>query len=237
MRDDTPLPPITEDDIAAYLANTPDFFERHALLLASVQLSHPLGQRTVSLQERQALLLRDKIKSLEHRIMDMIRHAHDNMVLTDKLHRWACELLATPKADLPTLAVDHICELFQVPDAALRLWALPDAQGASASADAQPATHLAPVSAAMREQANAWLTPHLGAGAGPEATQWLAAPAQAASVACLALRRAPGQTAFGLLVLASPDAQRFTPHMGTELLERLAQLAGAALSATLATPD
>ena len=27
--------PITEDDIANYLANTPDFFERHAQLLAA----------------------------------------------------------------------------------------------------------------------------------------------------------------------------------------------------------
>jgi uncharacterized protein YigA (DUF484 family) len=32
------------------------------------------------------------------------------------------------------------------------------------------------------------------------------------------------------LVLASPDAQRFNGHMGTDLLERLAELAGSALS-------
>ena len=60
--------------------------------------------------------------------------------------------------------------------------------------------------------------------------QWLGEPAQAASVALMALRPAPGQEAFGLLVLASPDAQRFNSQMGTELLERLAELAGAALS-------
>jgi uncharacterized protein YigA (DUF484 family) len=33
-----------------------------------------------------------------------------------------------------------------------------------------------------------------------------------------------------LLILASPDAQRFNSQMGTDLLERLAELAGAALS-------
>ena len=50
--------PITEDDIANYLVNTPNFFERHAELLASVgqtesgldQLAriafHTLGQQT-----------------------------------------------------------------------------------------------------------------------------------------------------------------------------------------------
>ena len=31
--------PITEDDIANYLANSPDFFQRHAELLASVHLA------------------------------------------------------------------------------------------------------------------------------------------------------------------------------------------------------
>ena len=41
---------ITEDDIAGYLANNPGFFERHAELLASVQLSSPHGARAVSLQ-------------------------------------------------------------------------------------------------------------------------------------------------------------------------------------------
>ena len=35
---------------------------------------------------------------------------------------------------------------------------------------------------------------------------------------------------FGLLVLASPDAQRFASGMGTDFLERIADLCGAALS-------
>ena len=35
--------------------------------------------------------------------------------------------------------------------------------------------------------------------------------------------------AFGLLVLGSPDAQRFDATMGTEFLSRMAELASAAL--------
>ena len=50
--------PITEDDIAHYLSITPDFFQRHAELLAAVQLTSPHGNRAVSLQERQAEMLR-----------------------------------------------------------------------------------------------------------------------------------------------------------------------------------
>ena len=221
------MAPITEADIANYLANTPDFFERHAELLASVQLTHPHSQRAVGLQERQALMLRDKIKSLEHRIMDMIRHGHENMVLTDKLHRWACDMLAAPAADLPVLAVDNIRELFQVPQVALRLWDVADANAACAQG----------VTPSVREQAASLESPYVGANTGFEAVQWLDEPAQAASLALMALRPAPGQDAFGLLVLASPDAQRFNSQMGTELLERLAQLAGAALSVLKAPQD
>ncbi|PZQ58679.1 MAG: DUF484 domain-containing protein, partial [Variovorax paradoxus] len=44
------------------------------------------------------------------------------------------------------------------------------------------------------------------------------------------LRAEPELPAFGLLVLASPDAQRYSAEMGTDFLERIAQLASAALS-------
>ena len=154
--------------------------------------------------------------------MDMFRHAHENMALTDKLHRWACDLLATPAADLPAVTVDNIRELFQVPQVALRLWDIDRAHAA--------AVHAQGVTEAVREQAAAMASPYVGTNTGFEAVQWLDEPAQAASVALMALRPAPGQEAFGLLVLASPDAQRFNSQMGTELLERLAELAGAALS-------
>ena len=222
MSQHEPMSPITEDDIADYLVNTPDFFERHASLLASVQLTHPQSHRAVGLQERQAQMLRDKIKGLEHRIMDMIRHGNENMILSDKLHRWACELLVARADEMAAFAVDNIRELFQVPQVALRLWGVSESHA--------QATYAQGVTDAVREQAAGLETPYVGANTGFEAVQWLEQPAQAASLALMALRAAPGQPAFGLLVLASPDAQRFNSQMGTELLERLAELAGAALS-------
>ena len=57
--------------------------------------------------------------------------------------------------------------------------------------------------------------------------------AQAASVALLPLRLHKTDAPFGLLVLASPDAQRFHSGMGTDFLEHLAELCSAALSALL----
>ena len=80
--------PITEDDIANFLVNTPDFFERHAELLSAVKLTSPHSHRAVSLQERQAEMMREKIRALELRMMDMMRHGTENEVLIERMQRW-----------------------------------------------------------------------------------------------------------------------------------------------------
>jgi uncharacterized protein YigA (DUF484 family) len=218
------MSPITEDDIADYLVNTPDFFERHASLLATVQLTHPQSHRAVGLQERQAQMLRDKIKGLEHRIMDMIRHGNENMILTDKLHRWSCDLLVAPPEHLVESAVDNIRELFQVPQVTLRLWGVNEAHSQAAYAQG--------VTEAVQELAASLDTPYVGPNTGYEAVQWLTEPAQAASLALLALRAAPGQSPFGLLVLASPDGQRFNSHRFAGALGRVGRCCAVGLART-----
>lgn len=215
--------PITEDDIADFLLNTPDFFERHAELLATVQLTSPHGGRAVSLQERQAEMLRERIRSLELKAAEMIRHGQENVAIADKLQRWTRELLLTrDAADLPGVIAGQIREQFQVPQVAIRVWGVapefagqPWAQGASADAQAFAAS---------------LGTPYCGANPGLEAAQWLDEPADAASLALIALRAGAAPQAFGLLVLASPDPRRFDAAMGTDFLERIGELASAALS-------
>jgi uncharacterized protein YigA (DUF484 family) len=218
--------PITEDDIANYLANTPDFFERHAELLAAVQLSSPHSARAVSLQERQAGMLRDKIKGLELRIMDMIRHGNDNVMLSDKLLRWAGTLFfATDPIALPGQITDEIAEQFSVPQVGIKVWGV-----APAFAQADFATG---VSEDAQLFASSLSEPFCGVNTGFEAARWLPDPMAATSLALLPLRNGPvggSEPAFGLLVLASPDAQRFNSGMGTDFLARIAELASAALS-------
>lgn len=89
------------------------------------------------------------------------------------------------------------------------------------------------VSEEVKQTAATFAVPFVGASSGVEAVQWLLQPAQAASVALLPLRLAKDQTPFGLLVLASPDAQRYHSGMGTDFLEHLAELCSAAFSALL----
>ena len=73
------------------------------------------------------------------------------------------------------------------------------------------------------------MAPNLGF----EALAWLPQADQVQSLALLPLREGAIDSttpAFGLLVLGSPDAQRFDATMGTDFLGRMAELASAALA-------
>ncbi len=217
---------ITEADIANYLATSPGFFERHAELLGSVQLTSPHGQRAVSLQERQMEMLRDKIKGLERQIIEMVRNGQDNVAIADKLHRWTHALMLTANAaDLPDVLLSELKHQFLIPQAAIRIWG-----GAEVFADL-PFARVA--NADAKSFASSLTTPYCGANTGVEAVQWLEQPAQALSIALIALRRASQDSAFGLLVLASPDPTRYSADMGTEFLVRIGEVASAALTRLL----
>jgi hypothetical protein len=217
---------ITEADIANYLAQTPGFFERQAELLASVQLTSPHGQRAVSLQERQMEMLRERIKGLEHKIVEMIRHGQDNVAIADRLHRWtrAILLTAVPRT-LPGVLLAQLQHEFMIPQAALRLWSLP--------AGFESDDFAAPVSDDIKTFAASLTLPYCGLNAGFEAAGWLDMPGTVASMAMIPLRDARREGAFGLLVLGSPDPTRYASDMGTEFLVRIGEVASAGLSRLL----
>ena len=217
---------ITEADIGNYLAQTPGFFERHAELLGSIQLTSPHGQRAVSLQERQMEMLRDKIKGLEHKIIEMIRHGQDNVTIADKLHRWTRALMLTANpAELPEVLVRELLHNFLIPQGGVRVW------GSAESFAALPFAQA--VSDDVKSFAGSLSVPYCGVNAGFEAAQWLDEPKAAMSMALIPLRETSVTAAFGMLVLASPDATRYTADMGTEFLGRIGELASAALSRLL----
>ncbi|MEN9629092.1 MAG: hypothetical protein RJA10_2319 [Pseudomonadota bacterium] len=217
---------ITEGDIANYLANTPGFFERHAELLGSVQLTSPHGQRAVSLQERQMEMLRDRIKGLERKIVEMLRHGQENLAIADRLHRWTRALFLTQEAaQLPVVVVDELRHEFLIPQAAIRLW------GADARHAGEPFAQ--PVSDDARSFAGSLALPYCGVNAGFEAVSWLPDPASVMSLAMIPLRQGAEDGAFGLLVLGSPDPTRYAADMGTEFLLRIGEVSSAALSRLL----
>ena len=223
MQDTMKITGITEDDIAEYLANTPGFFERHAELLGSVQLTSPHGQRAVSLQERQMEMLREQHKGLEQKIMEMIRHGQENVAIADRLHRYTRALMLTADAaDLPDVLVRELMHQFLIPQAGVRVW------GAAAEHAALPFAR--EVSADAKSFASSLTLPYCGANSGFEAAGWLEDAGTVASLALIPLRHGATTEAFGLLILGSPDPTRFAADMGTEFLMRIGEIASASLS-------
>lgn len=221
---------ISEIDIASYLVRTPGFFERHAELLTHVELANPHGPRAVSLQQRQMEMLRERIRGLERRLMDMIRHGQDNAGLNDRLHQWVCALmLVTDPRDIPDMLVIDLQEQFMIPQAALRLWDV-----APQFANEPVAQSVGPE---LKRFATSLRTPYCGANTTVEAVRWLGNPAAVASLALLPLRRSQSAPAFGMLVLGSPDPTRYTPEMGTDFLVRISELASAAVTRLLPSAD
>jgi uncharacterized protein YigA (DUF484 family) len=112
-----------------------------------------------------------------------------------------------------------------VPHVTLRLWGV-----------AEEFAHTwfaAPVSADSRLFSNSLNTPFCGRNNDFEATSWLEDAPSIQSVALLPLRLEDAPEAFGLLVLGSQDAARFTSDMATDFLDNIGQTASAALSSLL----
>lgn len=206
------------DDVAAYLKEHPEFFESYAEVVADVMIPHPHGGRAISISERQILTLRERAKQLETKLGELIQFGEENDAISEKVHRLTLAMIAA--RDMPALlhaAAFNLREDFAVPHVVLSIWH-PGAAADAAGTAASPAT---------REFAAGLLHPHCGplamadtAGLFGEAAPLLK------SYAYVALR---GKETFGLLALASEDAQRFYPEMGTLYVARIGEVLAACL--------
>lgn len=208
--------------VAQYLADNPHFFDEHAALLGQVRLASPVTGRAVSLQERQMEVMREKYRVLELRMAELIRNAQENAAIAAKFHGWTQALLrnASPAA-LPDTLVDSLRQSFGVPHATLRVW--------NVAASHEDRWFTAGVTEDVRIFAGSLLAPYCGSNHDFEAVRWLEEAANVQSAAILPLRE--GDDTFGLLVLGSPDPERFTSAMGTEFLTHISETASAALAA------
>lgn len=215
---------LQAQDIAQYLADHPDFFDQNPELLSGMQLPHPHNGQAISLVERQSLMLRERIKSLEMRVAEMVRHGQENDAIADKLVNWTrALLLEKDDAALPDTLIAELKRVFDVPYAGLRLW-----NAAPVVADLECAR---PVESDTISLANRMRVPFCGSNVGFEAASWMDGDdASVQSLAMVPLRVGADPETFGLLVLGSADKDRFQITMGTAFLERIAELASAALA-------
>jgi uncharacterized protein len=223
---------MNEREVADYLLGNPDFFAEHAELLGSIRLSNPHGKAAVSLQERQMDMLRDKNKQLERRLAELLRYGHENDSISTKFNRWTVRVISQRDPyTLPATITQGLCEVFDVPHAALRVWDIDEAF--------RQADFARQVGEEVRIFANSLDAPYCGANTGFAAAQWLGseeAEKGVESVALIALRDpqgGPDAPVFGLLVMGSPDARRFHDGMATDFLSQIGALASASLSRLL----
>lgn len=211
---------LNAEVVAEFLKEHPDFFEDKPGLLEAVVIPHPHGGRAISLAERQHLQLREKNKLLESKLRELLQFGEENDAIGEKVHRFSLALLSarTLESLLPTITLG-LREDFAVPHVALRIWAMP----------AQPTDQpeFGEVSGDIKAFADNLVRPYCDNQAPFESAAWFGeAAALLKSFAVVALR---SENVFGLLIMASEDAQRFYPEMGTLYLKRIGELATVAL--------
>ena len=216
---------MKSDEVAQYLQDNPQFFEDYADLMSRVVIPHPHGGRTISITERQMLSLRDKNRQLEAKLGELLQFGEENDAISEKMHRLGVAMIAAAsfQSVLHTLNF-HLRDDFSIPHVALRLWNRPD------SAEELP--EFAEVSAELQAFAETLGQPYCGSTSGFETSSWFGeASRQIRSQALIAMRNGGGT--IGMIALGSEDAQRFYAGMGTLYLERLGEMASAALARVL----
>jgi uncharacterized protein YigA (DUF484 family) len=210
---------MTPEAVVHYLRQHPEFFEEQIEFLSTVALPHPHGGRTVSISERQILTLREKGRQLEDKLRELIEFGEQNDVLGEKIHRLTLAMIGATDAEaaIQTLYF-HLREDFAVPHTVIRLWPQWD----------HPQTpEFSEVSMASRDFAASLTNPYCCAKVMVDTADWFgeAAP-HLRSFAYVTLKN---DETIGLLAMASEDAQRFYPEMGTLYLKRLGEIAAVTL--------
>lgn len=207
---------MKSEDVAHYLQDHPEFFEQYSDLLNLVTLSDPHSGRAISITEKQMGKLRDKVRALEAKLAELIGFGEENDAISGKVHNLAVALVAAgDQAGVTRALYSHLGGAFAVPHVTLRLWG-----------DGHESE---PVSDAVKAFASGLHRPYCGAVSGQESLAWFGeSAAHLRSMTQIALRQ-PDGTCCGLLVMASEEAHRFYPELGTLYLERIGEMAAAAL--------
>jgi uncharacterized protein YigA (DUF484 family) len=208
------------EDVARYLHDHPEFFDQYAEMLTLVTIPDPHTGRAISITEKQLFTLRDKVRTLESKLAELIGFGEENDAISDKVHALGVALTAASDSAAVVRALySHLGGAFAVPHVALRVWGAGSGNGHEFDA----------VSPVAKMFASGLARPYCGSSAGQESVAWFGESApHLRSMAQVPLRE-PGGACFGLLVMASEEAHRFYPELGTLYLERIADMASVAL--------
>jgi len=212
----------TEESVASWLLEHPDFFLRHNDLLATLRLPHVSGG-VVSLVERQIEVLREKNQTSDSRLAELVSIARANEQLAAKIHHFARRLMAAPtrreilaqiersfREDFDASQIVLLLFSGTASDGGQRFVRNVDVRDSNLTGFETLLTSGKPRCGQIRDSQREYL---FGTDAG-----------EIGSVALVPL------SGLGLLVLGSHDRERFHPGMSTDLLASLGELITDALA-------
>lgn len=220
---------LCDDEVAAFLRANPDFFLRHAALLAEIEVPHD-GGGAVSLVERKLKLLNDDIGRLKARHRHMVQVAEANAALHARVYTLALDLVEAADADrLFTVLARGLEGDFSADAATVWLAPLGDAVLA-------PTAGTLPVVLTDADDGRvAMLEEWLGSGAqcGRLTEQELTALFPGVGIASAVVLPFETERCRGVIAIGSTDAARFATQLATDALEFLAATAAARMDAQL----
>ena len=209
---------MDESVISKYLESHPDFFQRHAKLLETLQVPHGAG--TASLIERQVAVLREKSRDLEEQLNGLIRTARGNEQIVTRLQRFTLELMRADGIDDVIASCQEILrDDFNADFVTLRIIGGDDTMH-FVSSDNEMLKHFdrlfnnkKPVCGRLKEEQQKFLFAK-----------------NAKDINSVALIPLAGAEKLGLLALGSKDETRFHPGMGTVFISHLGELISTSLA-------
>ena len=222
-------PGLDAGEVAAWLAEHPEFFAGREDLLADMVVPHAAGQ-AVSLVERQLGVLRDRNAELHRRLRDLMETARSNHRIFERTLEITASLVdASGPDDLVRRLAEGLKSGFDVDATVVRVIDL-DGVGAAFAADAADGTM-------AREAVGNLLRPgRIVCGLLRDAELAFLFGTRAADIASAAVMPVEIRGGVVLVALGSADADHFSPEMGTLFLrflgdmlsQRLGQLAASA---------
>ncbi|MHC8441684.1 MAG: DUF484 family protein [Candidatus Eutrophobiaceae bacterium] len=223
---------LTEEQIDEWLRAHPDFFERHADLLACLSVPHESGG-VLSLVERQISVLRSQLRKSERQLREFLAIANQNQSLQNQVHQLILELLIINNA---LEFFQHLYQRlridFQADCVTLRLFATPtESKLACAEEFDEPDGEACQYYKELFSEKQSQIG-HLHAGQ----AEYLFPKSSNPEITSAALLRLSGvfpaldgegndaAAWLGVLAIGSTDITRFHSGMGTELLSHFASI-------------
>lgn len=216
----------SEKAVADYLRTHPDFFEKHAALLAILQVPHKCGS-AVSLVERQVSVLREQNQQLRRKLVELVQVARDNDRLIERMQSLTLALMDTTSMEdvLHTLH-DVLRNDFPCDAVAVRLFF---GQGREQALAVSSDAFIAQDDPGLAAFERFLKTRRPLCGRLKPAQMRFLFGAQAGDIHSAVVLLLGEQSNYGLLAMGSHDPNRFHTGMGTAYVARMGELISRAL--------